>query len=208
MRNVLLLLSVVAWMGVACATRVDVSVEERADLSQLRTWNWLPPGAAPKLGVDAPHRSTGLLHKSLGRLVEKELRSHGFERAKNADFFVIYQLVLEQRKVVVYVPRAPYLLLSMSYSPSYWIEAFDQEIRVREDLRLVIGLVSEPGQILWRGVLERKVAEGDALRLDEAVAQLLERLLAPAPVRKADPPAALDGPADASAPPRGRNPLI
>ena len=131
------------------------------------------------MGVDAPHRDVAALHAHLGRLVERELWAQGFERADRPDFFVIYQLVLKPRRVTVEVPRAPYLLLSMSSSPSYWIEGSDEQLRVYEDFRLAIGLLAEPGRVLWRGVMQRKVEEGKGLSLDAAVADLLGRLPSP-----------------------------
>ena len=197
MREVVLLSLVLVSLGIACATQVDVTLDERADLSQLRTWTWLPAGTSPEMGVDAPHRDAAGLHAHLGRLVERELWAQGFERSERADFFVIYHLVLKPRSVAVQVPRAPYLLSSMSYSPSYWIEGSDEEIRVYEDFRLVIGLLSEPGRLLWRGVVERKVVAGKALSLDTAVADLLERLPSRAPSREDDWPRELDAPEEA-----------
>ena len=195
MRETLLLLLVVSWLSVGCTTTV-VRVDQREDLSGLRTWNWLPSGASPEMGVDAPQRNAPALHDSLGRLIAEKLRAEGFERSEHADFFVIFHLVLAPRKVAVQVPRAPYLLSSLSSGPSYWIEGSDEEIRVYEDFRLVIGLLSEPGRILWRGVLERKVNEGQDLSLDAAVADLLERLQPSAPGREVDPPREPDAPDD------------
>ncbi len=176
MRETVLLLLVAPWICVGCTTMVDVTVDPGEDLSRLHTWNWLPSGESPEMGVDAPHRNARELHARLGRLIDRQLRSQGFERAEQADFFVIYHLVLKQRRVIVQVPRAPYLLSSFSYSPSYWIEGSDEEIRVYEDFRLVIGLMRGGERMIWRGVLERKVEEGQALSLDDGVALLLERL--------------------------------
>ncbi len=176
MREKLVLLLVVSWLCVGCTTMVDVRVDQREDLSGLRTWNWLPSGASAEMGVDAPQRDAPALHASLGRLIAEKLRAGGFERSERADFFVIFHLVLAPRRLAVQVPRAPYLLSSYSYSPSYWIEGSDEEIRVYEDFRLVIGLMRGPDRMIWRGVLERKVEEGQALSLDDGVALLLERL--------------------------------
>jgi hypothetical protein len=173
MRAVLLLPLLLA---VACATSVHVGLGEGEDLSRLRSWNWLPPGASPEIGVDARDRNAGSLHTQLGRLVEHKLRAQGFPRSEGPDFFVGYHLVLEPRKVVVKTPRAPYLLLSMTSAPSYWIEGFDEEVQAYEDFRLVIGLFAEPGRLLWRGVLERKIQAGGDLPLEAAVAELLDRL--------------------------------
>ena len=186
------LFALLALLSVACVTRVDVQLGEGQDLSQLRTWRWLPSGASPEVGVDAPHRDEQELHARLGRLVERRLVAKGYEQAEPADFFVVYHLLLQPRTVAVLVPRAPYLLLSMSSSPSYWIEGSDEEIRVYEDFRLIIGLLTKPGKLVWRGVFERKVEEGKGLALDRAVAELLERLPAPAPDPDRDPPSRLD----------------
>ena len=189
------LLALLALLFVACVTRVEVTLAEGQDLSQLRSWNWLPAGASPEIGVDAPHRNEQELHARLGRQVQSRLAAKGYEQSEPADFFVVYHLLLEPRTVAVLVPRAPYLLLSMSSAPSYWIEGSDEEIRVYEDFRLIIGLFDKAGQLVWRGVLERKVEEGKGLSLDSAVAELLDRLPAPVRAPGRDLPSGLDLPA-------------
>ena len=104
-------------------------------------------------------------------------------------------VLLEPQAVAVLVPRAPYLLLSMNSSPSYWIEGSDEEIRVYEDFRLIIGLFREPGQLVWRGVLQRKVKDGKGLALDRAVEELLDRLPVPVLAPGPDPSSPLEAPA-------------
>ena len=188
MRETLLLLLVAAAFCVGCASTTNIRVDQREVLSPLRTWNWLPTNASPELGVNAPHRNAPVLHNRLERLIAQELGALGFERVDRADFFVVFQLVLVPRRVTVYEPRAPYLLSSMTSSASYWIEGSNAKILVFEEFRLVIGLFSKPGQIFWRGVLERQVEEGENLSLGEAVAELLERL----PPPTYNPPAGLD----------------
>lgn len=177
------LLSILAILAAAlilgCATG-GVTVEQHEDLEGLRTWNWLPPDGSPQIGVRAPHRDAARLHAHLARLIEKRLRAQGFARDPRADFFVIYQLVLEPRKVAVHVPRAPYLLSSMDSSPSYWIEGSDEKIRVYEDFKLVIAVLTRAERIVWRAVLEQKVQDGKDLSLAAAVAVLLARLPPPA----------------------------
>jgi hypothetical protein len=159
-----------------CVSTVRVTVQESETLSALSTWDWLPPGSSPRAGVVAPHRDEADLHAELGRLVAEELRSHGYARSADAGFHVIFQLVLEPRRVIVQRPRAPYLLSSMNQSASYWIEGTDEEIRIYESFRLVIAIVDETGRIAWRGVFDRQVDEGKPLSLDRAVAALVARL--------------------------------
>lgn len=174
MRGAIYLVSLIlAWLGVACSTTVDVAFDEREDFSRYRTWDWLPH-AVPH--VDAPHRDAPALDARLARLIERALRGRGFERTGDrADFFVTYQLVLRRQTVVVYVPFAPYLLSSNHSSPSYWIEGSEKESRVYEDIHLAIDVTEGRGRSIWHAALERRVEEGSALPLDDAVATLLER---------------------------------
>jgi hypothetical protein len=205
MRGLGLLALLVSLASAGCMSPVRVTVEEPGRLDGLRTWDWLPPGSSPQAGVDAPQRNEADLHAQLGRLIAQELRRRGYERSGDADLHVIFQLVLEPRRVIVQRPRAPYLLSSMNQSASYWIEGTDEEIRIYESFRLVIGIVDEPGQLVWRGVLDRQVDEGKALSLDHAVARLLDRLPAgaePGAVEPTPVPPAPDAarPVRASAP--------
>jgi hypothetical protein len=163
-----------AWLGLGCATTVDIAFDEREDFSRYRTWDWLPHGLP---NVDAPESDARSLDAHLARLIERELLERGFERsADRPDFLVTYRLALRRRAVIVDEPAAPYLLSSLHHSPSYWVEGSRKALRVHEKVRLSIG-VSEAGEwtMIWRATLLRTLEDAPVLRLDDAVATLLDR---------------------------------
>ncbi len=162
-----------AWLGLACASSVDVRFDERADFSRYHTWSWLPDAASR---VDAPHADPARLDAQLARLIEEQLGQHGYERAaERADFFVSYRLALHRHAVEVEVPRAPYLLSSYSSSPSYWIEGSEVKKRIFEDLQLVVRVAGPDGRTTWQAALKRRLEDGSGLRLDDLIVTLLER---------------------------------
>lgn len=167
------------WLAAGCATTVEVSFDEREDFSGYRAWDFAPR-LLPK--VDAPYGDPVALDASLARSIERELLALGFPRsAQRPDFLVSYHLALRRRVVILVESAAPYLLSSLTSSPSYWIEGQQRKVaQMHEDLRLAIGF-SEPDarRRTWRGVLLRTVVNASALPLDDAVEALLERFPQP-----------------------------
>jgi hypothetical protein len=160
-------------LGLGCATTVDVVVDAREDFSQYRTWDW---SSRARSNVDAPDGDAAALDARLARLIERRLLENGFERVGNrADFFVTYQLALRHRSVVVNQPRALYQLDSHHSSGSYLIEGSERVTRVYSVIHLAIGVTEARGRTLWRASLVQQVEDGFALKLNDAVASLLER---------------------------------
>jgi len=151
---------------VGCAATVDVVVDEREDLSQYRTWGWSPRAGAPDGDASA----------LVARLIEQKLLENGFERAGDrADFFVTYRLARRHQTVVVIEPRAAYELSSLHSSPSFLIEGSERVSRVYAEIHLTIGVTGARGRILWYAELMQQEEDTFALKLDDAVALLLER---------------------------------
>jgi hypothetical protein len=178
-------LIVLTGLAMACSTIVDVSVNAGTDLSSQRTWSWQTRAGGV---VDAP-RSRSALSTRLDRAVERELTVRGYQQVpQDADLRVMYHLSLQPRSESVQVPRAPYLLSSMSSSASYWIEGTDVEQRAYQQVRLGIHIRDPAGRELWSASLSEKVNEGQQLDLDAEVATLLRRLPDHAPAKPDAPP--------------------
>lgn len=172
-RTVHLVALILAWLAAACAPTVEVAFEERDLLSQYRTWDWCPD--APSIVDATPSEGPGL-HVRLSQLIEEALRARGFERTRHApDFFVTYHLELRRRIEIASVPFAPYLLSSHHSSPSYLIEGTRTEKRLNQDVRLSITVTEGGGRTVWQAALQRRVEGHSAVKLDDAVAILLEQ---------------------------------
>ena len=157
-------------LGTGCATIVDISVDERAELSRYRTWSYAVST------VDASRSEAAPLHQLLAPLIEEALSARGFEHTLDgADFLVGYHFGLRYQVELVDTPRAPYLLSSSHSSASYWIEGSDQERRTYRDLRLAIDVTDRTGRAIWQGELQRRREAYTPLGLANAVAKLLER---------------------------------
>jgi len=159
--------------SLGCSTIVDVAVDERADFSGYRTWRWASR-SVPQ--IDAPQSNRALLDALMTRSIERGLEARGYERDGDPpDLLVDYVLSVQRRLVLVEVPRAPYLLSSLSSSASYWIEGSETQKRLVSDLRLRIDVSSSAGELVWRAELQRRLEQGQDLDLDAAVATLLGR---------------------------------
>jgi hypothetical protein len=160
-------------LGAGCATNVNVVFDESEDLSRYRTWDWFPNARAD---IDAPGGEAAALDLRLARLIEQGLLANGFVRGgKHADFFVTYRLALRRRSVVVDQPSAVHHLSSHTSQGSFLIEGSEKETRIYREIHLSIGVTGARGQILWLAQLVQQQEESFALKLNDAVAILLER---------------------------------
>ena len=168
-----LLVILLTALGAGCATNVNVVFDKREDLSRYRTWDWFPNARAD---IDAPSGEAAGLDARLARLIEQGLRANGFVRGgEHADFFVTYRLALRRRSVVVEQPSAVYHLSSYSSQGSFLIEGSETKTRIYQEIHLSISITGARGRILWRAQLVQQQEEDFALKLNDAVAILLER---------------------------------
>jgi hypothetical protein len=161
-----------------CASKGDVTIEERSDLTGACTWDFLSPRSR---SVHAPHSDAHALDASLARLLERGLLERGLARATDRpDLFVTYFLEVERRVVIVSETPAVEHLASLHHTPSYDIQATETRKEVHETGKLTV-LVSDSADqaIAWRGTFEESFKGEVAPRLEDAVARLLERLPAP-----------------------------
>jgi hypothetical protein len=160
-------------LSVGCAATVDIVVDEREDLSPCRTWDWLPHARS---SIEAPHGDAAALDARLARLIEQHLVGNGFERVGGrADFFVSYRLVLRHQTAVVIEPRAAHELSSHHSTGSFLIEGSERVTRDYAEIHLAIGVTEARGRTLWHAGLMQQAEDSFALKLDDAVAVLLER---------------------------------
>lgn len=166
-----------------CAPGIQVGFDSHTDFSLLRTWDWQPRDtpAVQATGEDEQRLEARLAHSIAGGF-----RSLGYDRTtREPDFRVVYDLSLELRQQMVNVPRAPYLVSSMSSSASYWVEGTDTERREFRELRLVIAVLDADGRVVWKGGVLRRLEASQESDVGHAVEELLERFprarTAPAP---------------------------
>ena len=160
-------------LGAGCATNVNVVFDKREDLSRYRTWDWFPNARSD---IEAPGGEAAGLDARLARLIEQGLLANGFSRGgEHADFFVTYRLALRRRSVVVEQPSAVYYLSSYTSQGSFLIEGSEKTTRIYQEIHLSIGITGARGRILWRAQLVQQQEESFALKLNDAVAILLER---------------------------------
>lgn len=173
-RLVRLLILASAWLGLGCATSVDVGFDERQDFSPYRTWNWLP-GAERR--VEAPLGDPPALEARLARRVERALSTRGFERSEqDPDLLVSAYLGIQRQLLYVNETGATQSVHSLHSSPSYEIQATRQEIHSYESGYVVIAFTdSRQRTLIWRGEFRGRVRGDFWPHLDRAVSTLLER---------------------------------
>jgi hypothetical protein len=167
-----------AAFGLACASRVDVRIDQRKDLAGLRTWNFLTSRSG---NVRAPDGDRLVLDAALTRLVERCLESRGFERVtQRPDFYVSYFLEVQRQVVVTAETPAMESLFSMNDSPSYEIQTTRRRVEIHEQGRLTIFVTDSDAQaVVWRGGFEGRYLGALSPHLASAVANLLGQLSEP-----------------------------
>ena len=177
----LLLAAALSAVASGCLAPVRVAFDEDEDFSRYRTWDWRPNVTAT---LAAPTGSRSPLNRMLSSKIASELERRGYEPASGApDLVVGYGLTLERRTVVAEVPRAPYLLSSLSSSPSYWIEGSTLEKQRVADVTLSIEITDRNGRSVWSGTSTHRLQRGQKLDVDASIVALLESL----PARRTGP---------------------
>ena len=159
-------------LGAGCMTTVDVVSDEGQEFSQHRTWDW---SSVTRPSIDAPDGDAAALEARVVRLIEQGLRENGFRRsAGRAGFFVTYQLALRRQILMVNEPSALYELSSHHASGSFIVERSNRVARVYAGIHLAIAVTEARGRTVWRAELTQQAEDIFALKLDDAVATLLE----------------------------------
>ena len=197
-------------LGLACTTSVEISVDEREDFSQYRTWNWLP--AAPRT-IDAPTPYIIGLERALALLVAREFEHLGLERVdKGGDLKVGVLLNVRHEVVTIAETGAIEYLSSLHASPSFEVQTTLTREETHERTRLVIFAIdAHSRQVVWKGALEERFRGHFYPHLERTVANLLERF--PSAGRSSESPGprrdpGTDGPAMFSSSPSGFAPSV
>ena len=166
--------AILASFGVACASPVDVRVEQRKDLAGFCTWNFL---ALWDGSVRAPLNDARALDSTVMRHIEKNLLERGFVRVMGRpDFYVTFRLEVTRQFVITTETPAVEHLPSLHRETSYDIQVTERRVEAFEIGDLAI-LVSDPDEegVVWRGDLEGRYRGEIAPHLGEAVAKILAR---------------------------------
>lgn len=173
----------------SCATvRVDVDYDTSADFSRLSRYAWMED--KPPVSGNALLDSNTLMHDRIRNGIDQWLKDRGYQKSDNkeADFFVLYRMVLENKtRVTVMNPyydypyswrfgyrRAFYSSFAWSYYP---------EERIYEYQRgtLVIDIVdAKSKKLLWRGMSYEDVSPNTTQKkkqryVDRAIKSILSR---------------------------------
>ncbi len=176
-----LLLAALSGAASGCMAPVRVAFDEREDFARYRTWSWRPNVTAT---LAAPTGRSSPLNLLIASKIERELSRRGYQPSDGApDLLVGYGLTLARRVVLAEVPRAPYLLSSLSSSASYWIEGTDLEKQRVHDVTIWIEITDANGRSVWTGESRQRLERGQKFDLDARIVALLERL----PERQAPP---------------------
>jgi hypothetical protein len=171
--------AILAAFSLACASSVDVSIDQRKDLTGFRTWNFLTHRSG---NVRAPDGNRIDLDVTLTRLVERCLAARGFERVTSQpDFYVSYFLEVRREVVVMAETPAMQTLDSLNDSASYEIQATERRVEIHELGHLSIFVTdAEEQAVVWRGGFEGRYLGAISPHLESAVASLLRHLPASA----------------------------
>ena len=155
----------------ACATpQVDVSYEEDADFSALKTFAWYP--RETRIGGDRAAALPPDLPNAVRPMVESTLREKGYAKVapQSADFLVVYHLSLER--------RIDTQMLAGALSGSEWEMHRPTEHTVEYDEgTLIIDLLdTRSRRLVWSGRSQRRLhREARPHEVEESVSRILAR---------------------------------
>jgi hypothetical protein len=162
---------------VGCATPnpIQVSWDGREDLSRFRTWDWIDGDA---VHVRAPFGDEAAVQAQFTALLVSALRDRGLERVPGGGELRVAGLMVGMRTYQVFRrARAMQTLHSYHDIGGYEVQADDLERRAVDRCRVAIYLTGpRQERMIWQAVSEQRHSDGCARHLDDAVAELLDRL--------------------------------
>ena len=159
--------------AIACATTAPVTVmhDERDDLSQFRTWDWMEGHA---LVVRAPGQDAEVLETQLAALIEQELREHGLERAPGAGDLRVGAVFVARRTLQAFRRPSAVQTLTSFHETMYEIQSEVTDLRPVDRFRLSLYVTgAQQERLLWQSELTQQKLDGFTRHLDEAVRDVL-----------------------------------
>jgi hypothetical protein len=186
--------AVVAWavltalaaaaIGCAAPPPVEVTWDDREDLSRFHTWDWISGHA---VFVRAPDGDATRLEERLSALIADTLRERGLQRTPGKGEIRVAAVLVATRSYESFRrARALQTLYSFHDIGGFEVQGEDLERRPVDRCRVTI-YITGPHQerILWQGASQEPHSDGCAAHLDGAVTGLLERF--PGKAEVADP---------------------
>ena len=167
-----------AALGLACASAVEVRQEPGVDFSSYRGWEWLEGDA---FVLHVPEEERDLARRRVARLVEAGLAGRGFAREAQAPDLCV-GVILAVRPTVRIVQLTPASQsLSSHHEEAFEIQATESRVERVRHLRLEVYVAEcRAGRIVWQGRITRSGSKPRRSELEE----LVEELLAEFPERR------------------------
>ncbi|MGH7336942.1 MAG: DUF4136 domain-containing protein [Myxococcota bacterium] len=161
--------------GCVAPIPVRVTWDEREDLSRFRTWDWIEGDA---VFVRGPFGDDTEVARQLSALVERSLRERGLEHAPGSSDLRVAALMVGTRTFHAFRrARAMQTLYSHHSVGGYEVQADELVQRPVDRCRVAIYLTGpRQERMIWQAVSEQRHSDGCARHLDDAVADLLDRL--------------------------------
>lgn len=184
----LLILSLLILVNACATVKVDVDYDDTADFRHLYQYAWLedrPPVSGNKL-LD----SNTLMHDRIRSGIDQWLKDHGYLKggAEEADFLVLYRLVVENKtRVTVLNPYYDYPYSwrfgyrSGFYSSFAWSYYPEQRVYEYQRGTLVIDIVDPNSKkLMWRGMSYEDISPHTTQQkkqryVDRAIKSILSR---------------------------------
>jgi hypothetical protein len=167
-------IAVALYAATACtSTRAPVTVvhDQRDDLSQFRTWDWIEGHA---LVVRAPSHDAAALEAELANLLENELREHGLERAPGAGELRVGAVLVARRSMQAFRRPNAVQTLTSFHENLYEVQSEVTDMRPVDRFRLSLYVTGpEQERLLWQADLTDQKLDGLGPHLAEAVTDAL-----------------------------------
>lgn len=160
-----------AALGLACASGVEVRQEPGVDFSSYRGWDWLE-GEAFVLHV--PDEERDLARRRVARLVEAELAGRGFEREAEAPDLCVGVVFVVRPTVRVVQSTPATQSLSSHHEEAFEIQATESRVERVRHLRLEVYVAEcRAGRVVWQGRITRSGSKPRRSELEALVQELL-----------------------------------
>ncbi len=173
-RRCMLALAAFALVGCAGAPRVEVARDPQADFSEYETFAFQRP-----LGTDREDGTVTVLSQNLKRSARRELESLGYRYVEEgADLRVNF--FVATREVVEGMSRPGVGIRYGTFHSRYgvWL-GYETDVRQYTEGSLHVDVVdAERNQLVWEGVAQRRLREGDFTYRPEDVEEAIRRVFA------------------------------